>query len=214
MPVVGGTGPSCRLSFDEREKGQQVAGSGDHGGDLKGKLCAQVACAHKEAPPPDAAVGGASATPAAAAAGGASATPAAAAAGGQQPQKMYVSRLPAGMQLYPGTPLRGSASSGSLGRLSRAATRSAQNLQALALAAADGGGDGGSDAARANSGEVRLDVGGTQQQGVPQQSQQQHGRPSLFSVAYIGSGVYLWGARRDPLYRERVHGWTPNINRM
>lgn len=41
------------------------------------------------------------------------------------------------------------------------------------------------------------------------QSSQQQRRPALLSVAYLGSGVYLWGARRDPLYRDRVHGRAP-----
>ena len=68
------------------------------------------------------------------------------------------------------------------------------------------------------AGEVRIDVAGGSGTGTADlqahqvdqaQQQQEPRRPSLLSVAYLGSGVYLWGARRDPLYRDRVHGRPP-----
>ena len=61
----------------------------------------------------------------------------------------------------------------------------------------------------ASGGTVSMGGGaGGPDQATVQSSQQQR-RPALLSVAYLGSGVYLWGARRDPLYRDRVHGRAP-----
>jgi hypothetical protein len=152
-----------------------------------------VACAHKEVHPTDTVNG---------TGGSAAAAPPA-----RQLQTMYVSQLPQGATLFSGPPLRASASSQSLGRLSRAAGSSTQNLQ-------EAGSTGGSgEDPAAGAGEIHIDMGmqepdqAAQQQ--QQQQQQQQRRPSLLSVAYLGSGVYLWGARRDPLYRDRVHGRAP-----
>lgn len=146
-----------------------------------------MACAHKEVHATDTVNGSG---------GSAAAAPPA-----RQLQTMYVSQLPQGATLFSGPPLRASASSQSLGRLSRAAGSSARNLQ-------EAGSTGGSgEDPAAGAGELHIDMRMQEPDQAAPPPQQR--RPSLLSVAYLGSGVYLWGARRDPLYRDRVHGRAP-----
>ncbi|BDA48207.1 hypothetical protein COCOBI_11-4670 [Coccomyxa sp. Obi] len=140
----------------------------------------KVACAHKDPALADATGAGCSA---------AHEGTASASAPQPQPLMMYVGQLPQGTMLFPGSTLHASPSSG---RLSRSLT----NL------AAGPSGSGES----ASGGIVGMGVGAGEPDQATVQSSQQQRRPSLLSVAYLGSGVYLWGARRDPLYRDRVHG--------
>jgi hypothetical protein len=120
----------------------------------------------------------------------------------RQLQRMYVSQLPEGTCLYPGSPLAraGSASAGGSMHGGRGGGAQSGDWVDIALHpelhAGPSGAPAGSREARGGLQALQVEEG----RGAGRRWWPRGG------VAYMGSGVYLWGAPRDTQYRERVHG--------
>jgi hypothetical protein len=125
------------------------------------------------------------------------------------PRKLYVSQLPEGVLLHPHSLPSLAAVPGVDSRNDRSSSATERpqpvaNSDSWSCAAR--GPDAGSVATR-GSGEHAQDhrpelLGA--QPGTQQQGPVEGGRRRAFplSIAYLGAGVYLWGAGRDPLYRQ------------
>lgn len=163
--------------------------------------CTQVACARKEC---EAAAEGQQQqqqrAPEAAPPSSSGAGPSSSVSARQgQLQRMYVSQLPEGTCLYPGSPLARESSTGAGGSAHGGCrgggAQSSSDWVDIALHPELHAGPSGSREAR----------GGMQALQVEERRERRRWWPGG-GVAYMGSGVYLWGAPRDTTYRERVHG--------